>query len=63
MIDVQVGAKDDVDILDRNAGRGEIIEIRQVEHVKPLEDRQRTRLAVARAGVDEDGLAVDLEQP
>ena len=58
---MQMRAHHHVDFLGPGAGGGEPLEIGLVEHVP--ERPAGLVLLVAAAGVDQDGLAADLEQP
>src|SRR5262249_42681783 len=61
MVVVQVRAHHQADFVRLRAGRGEALEIGRLEHAPP--GPRRAHAIVAAAGVDQDLLAADLEQP
>ncbi|BFO16713.1 hypothetical protein SHKM778_31010 [Streptomyces sp. KM77-8] len=58
---VQMGVDDDVDVLGADAGRGEIVQVTRVQ-IGP-DGLERTVLAVARTGVDQDDPAFAAQRP
>jgi hypothetical protein len=56
VIDVQVGAENEVDLLGLHAGCLQIVEVAGVQHV--VSRHFRPRLMVAAAGIDQDHVAI-----
>jgi hypothetical protein len=63
VVHVQVGADNQIDVLWRHTGGTQMVEIRQMQLVKALEQRQGAALVVAAAGVDQDGVVVVTDHP